>query len=1292
MSTLIKRTLLGCWWTLAAAVILAAVLLGVARIVLPTLGSYRADVEGWLSDYLQRTVSVERLDMRWAGWRPQLTIEGLRIVGPGGDSDLLVLGKAYLDADLWGLLRGGAEVVRNIELSGFPVQVSVTEEGSVQVQGARVWPAGAAPDTDAVQLLALLATPRRISLSGLSIDLHDRRDGRHYRARDVSLRVANRGERHTLHVEVPLPAELGRRVALTLDLSGAPETPAAWSGNGHLALRGIDLQGFAGLGRALPVSAAGGALDAELWLDWGGATVQALAGTVRMRGLRLRSAADTPLDLVLDSVSATADWRRLGDGWHARIEDLLLPGAGGVPTRGQVRWRQGSAGARLDGDWGQVDLGELTRWAEFARSAGAAFPALERFVDAHPRGTLRDLRFDVALAHGDQVAEPLDAGGAAFDARFAQLSVRPWASVPGFEGLSGTVAVRAGLGRLDLDAESVLMEVPGLFRAPLSARELQGSVGFELAGGVDVWSPRVDLVNADVAARTRFAISWAAGRPLFMDIQADFRDGDARATPRYLPIGIMNENLVEWLDNGIREGRVIGGSALVYGPADTFPYRGGDGVFQVDFEVEDAVLAYQEGWPDLSGVAAHVRFAQAGLDIEAHRGTLLGAQVRRARARFADLRDGVLEVDGEVDGDLAQQLRFVRESPLQQALGPFLGEAEGSGPVRVVLALRLPVADVDAFSVTGTVAFEGAELRAPAWNLDLRRLQGTLDFDRQGIGIETLRAEVNGQPATIAARRVGASTRFRVEGRFGAADLLGEQLAQLTPGVSGRAPWTVGIDVPSAGAGALEITARSSLVGTAVSLPAPLSKPAAEPAALEVRLRFTQAGRALRVHVDYQPGLRADLQLLRRGGRLALQAGSVVYGNPSPTAGPGRGELHVDLDLPELDLDGWLALLGGWPGQASGQNPLRRFTLRTREVRFRQRALGELAVTANRRGRNWSIGVANAALRGSLAIPAAHEKERPVRVTVQYLDLEPFLPPAGAGGEGESAGGLAPDDLPPVELSIAELRVAGARLDNVRLRTRPHSQHVSIEEFGFDNRALRLYGQGDWRVGDDGRHNSRVEFRLESDDWGAALATLGFPETLRGGRGNVAGELSWKDAAYRPRLAGLDGNIRLRLANGVLLDAEPGLARFIGLFSIQALPRRLSLDFKDFVAQGFEFDSLEGSVDLVEGTAYTRGMRMRGTVGRVEVSGSSDLVAQTYAQKVVVTPNLSASLPLVGELAVPGSGLTVLLLGSVLKGIGVDIERIGELQYTLTGPWSDPVLAQLRPETPAQASPTTGDR
>ena len=96
---------------------------------------------------------------------------------------------------------------------------------------------------------------------------------------------------------------------------------------------------------------------------------------------------------------------------------------------------------------------------------------------------------------------------------------------------------------------------------------------------------------------------------------------------------------------------------------------------------------------------------------------------------------------------------------------------------------------------------------------------------------------------------------------------------------------------------------------------------------------------------------------------------------------------------------------------------------------------------------------------------------------------------------------------------------------------------------------------------------------MQGDNWGKGLTRLGYPQTMRDGSGRISADLSWQGPLYRPALENLEGTIRVRIESGRLLGADPGLGRIVGLFSVQALPRRLALDFEDVVDEGFEFDS-----------------------------------------------------------------------------------------------------------------------
>ncbi len=1274
MNRFLKHLAVSLWWLIAVCVISVALLLGVARLILPSVADYRSNVEGWLSDYLEQRVEVESLDLRWRGFGPQLTLRGLQVADAASGSVMFGVNQAYVDTDLWNLLLGRQGVVRDIELAGFALQLDVRRDGSIALQDTELWRPGQ-PGAGEIpgDVMAVFAVPRRISLSDVSIRVFDERRRITHRLDNISVQLENIDSRHRLHLDVPLPIALGERVTANLDVVGEPGAPQSWAVRLYAMLQGVQLHNWTALWHDTPLQLAAGTVDGELWMEWTGSSLRGAHARTAVRNLTLQARSAEGSLQRWRAVELSGDWRyrRDTDGWVADVEGLRLREENGrlwPATRGHVEFRAGAAQTSLQGEWSYLKLDDVAGWLPLAQAAGLDEAGVQRAAALRPRGEVHDVRFLLPLTGG---------GSPALRARLERLQVAANGEFPGVAGLSGNLQFAAGTGRLELRSDAFSLDYPRVFRYPLELQRLVGDIGFNVVDGVEFWSPHIEVVNQDLASVTRMHVQWREEQPLFLDLQADFHDGNGSAAARYLPVGIMPQALTDWLSASIVDGRVTRGSALVYGPAMRFPFRAGDGVFQVDFGVRDGVLQYQPDWPALEGLTGNVRFAQAGLEVNASAGSIHGAALQQGWGRFVDLETGVLEVRGRAAGDMARSLSFIRASPLQERLGPFFEGATGTGQNAVSVELNLPILDLPAFQVAGTVALQDAGLRIDAWQVDLEGLKGVVAFTGESLTIDDLNGRLRGRPVQIRARPRNDGTRFVVDGEFSATELLGDQLPQLTTMLDGRTGWRLQVDLPAAVGGDVTLNAKSSLRGVAVNLPAPLLKPVGRAASFETRVTFLRGGEALRVAFRYARLLTADLALERnRQGDFVLERGVAKSGEQPARLEEQQQGLRVSIEATAVDLDGWLAFAQALPGEGDALEVLQNFELRAQQVLFNRRPAGPLTATVYRRPGSWVVGLRNPSLSGSLDWPLNARSRRPLQITLQKLDLGLFRSADGAAVETPPVR-LRPTRLPPLRIAINALHWQDMRIDDVRVSTTPHASYLSIDELSFDNGALQLTGKGDWREADDGAQYSRVEFRIESNDWGEGLTRLGYAQTLRQGEGHLSGELSWRGPVYGPALDSLRGTVRVHINKGTLIGADPGLGRIVGLFSLQALPRRLALDFKDFLADGFDFDRIRGTVELADGLAYTREMQMRGTVGKVQITGRSNLLEQTYAQEVLVIPNLSASLPLAGEIVVPGSGVTVLLLGALLKGIGFDVERLGQLKYTLTGPWSDPVFEKV---------------
>ena len=111
--------------TAATCVILLGVLAGLTQMAMPWLAQHPERVGHWLSDRLGRPVTIGRLDGRWMGGGPLLSLDDVRIDGDTPASTL-VIPHAELAFDLFALVQ------RNRAVSEFrlaDVELKLVHEG-----------------------------------------------------------------------------------------------------------------------------------------------------------------------------------------------------------------------------------------------------------------------------------------------------------------------------------------------------------------------------------------------------------------------------------------------------------------------------------------------------------------------------------------------------------------------------------------------------------------------------------------------------------------------------------------------------------------------------------------------------------------------------------------------------------------------------------------------------------------------------------------------------------------------------------------------------------------------------------------------------------------------------------------------------------------------------------------------------------------------------------------------------------------------------------------------------------
>jgi len=230
------------------------------------------------------------------------------------------------------------------------------------------------------------------------------------------------------------------------------------------------------------------------------------------------------------------------------------------------------------------------------------------------------------------------------------------------------------------------------------------------------------------------------------------------------------------------------------------------------------------------------------------------------------------------------------------------------------------------------------------------------------------------------------------------------------------------------------------------------------------------------------------------------------------------------------------------------------------------------------------------------------------------------------------------------------------------------------------NPDAELDGTGVWKLdaGEkaEGRRAMSLDAVLKLANTGKFLERMGLHGTMAGGTGSMSAQISWRGLPYSLDLPSLSGKVELSLDKGQFLKAEPGIAKLLGVLSLQSLPRRVTLDFRDIFSEGFAYDTIRAHASIANGVAHTDDFKMNGVNATVVIAGDADLEHETQRLRVVVVPKLDAgAASLLYGLAVnPAVGLSVFLAQLLLKD---PLSKVLAYQYEITGPWTDPHVAKV---------------
>jgi uncharacterized protein YhdP len=392
---------------------------------------------------------------------------------------------------------------------------------------------------------------------------------------------------------------------------------------------------------------------------------------------------------------------------------------------------------------------------------------------------------------------------------------------------------------------------------------------------------------------------------------------------------------------------------------------------------------------------------------------------------------------------------------------------------------------------------------------------------------------------------------------------------------------------------------------------------------------------------------------------------------------------------PTLEAIDWIALLRG--GEKGGGEPLalRRVDVAVDRLQLLGGVFPDTRLQVVPASGGLAVQLDGSALSGSLLV--ADAEGAAIAGRLQRLHWrsangiakdaaaknEPALAsgPASAALVSASPGAIGvdsvdPTKVPPLNLKIDDMRIMNATLGETQFRSRPTATGMEITQLQTRAPKRRIDVSGEWN-GRGAAARTRLVATIGSEDFGALLSDLGAGSRIAAGKGDVRFDAAWSGSPMAFQVSALEGTLQINVKDGRLVEVEPGgTGRVLGLLSIAQLPRRLTLDFRDFFSKGFAFNTLAGTVRFGGGLARSDDLSIDGASARINIRGAANMRTQTFDQTIEVLPKAGNLLTAVGAIAGGPVGAAV---GAVANAVlQKPIGQIAAKNYRVTGPWKDP--------------------
>lgn len=743
------------------------------------------------------------------------------------------------------------------------------------------------------------------------------------------------------------------------------------------------------------------------------------------------------------------------------------------------------------------------------------------------------------------------------------------------------------------------------------------------------------------------------------------------STPSSLVVKLSEDKkaLETWLNNAFSNDNNFAGSMMLYKTSIEPGNRYKKGNFLVSLGLNNASLNYASKWPSLYKINGNLLFDGNFIKIYADSGTINGTPFYDVKAEILDLSNPILDIDGKVNCEMENANNFLENSPLKEGIGEKLKNLSIKGPLTLSLKLIFPLGSESSPStIHGDITLHDNSLHLQTIGLEVKNINGSLSFTGKDVSSTNISGLLldeitNFSLNTLNVKSDNPITQVNIQGALDSKKLLTKINPKFSTYADGTINYNASLQINDNKSSTYDnvFQLKSDLKNVKITLPMPFAKSKEEIAPLSIIYQLK--GKKWRTF---------NLSFKKNSDNFVRC--NVVNKSSGKDSQEAQSKISITADTGKIKFADWSSYLGNSSSQSKSIYPsISDFTLNVNDLNiFGQNLIkAKIKLYQGESTKILSGNINSQDIDGTFTV--AKNKTRPsIKGIFSKLNIKK--------SKEKSDVNLNPKNVFPFEIVSSNFQYDNKPLGHLDLKTSSYSDGLNIDNLSLNSPLFHLKANGKWFNQNSGQKTT-LYGEFSTHNLGDLMRKFELGDNLEKGAGKADFAVSWNKAFFSPDFDTILGVVKLSFYNGQIInlgqraESQLGLGRLLNLFSLQSIPRRLTLDFSDLTAKGFSFDRFYGDLDLKQNNVFIQDVNLEGQLANVRVQGRVGLKIKDYDLKLFTSAHITSSIPVVAAFALgPVAGAATWLANEFVTSQSKNTSKTPT--FSITGSWAKPNIVK----------------